>query len=728
MLYNIFLCGLIFSVCSAVHAGPALVKESLEPVSVQLRYLHQFQFAGFYAAIDQGYYKQEGLEVTLIEATLGEKAVDAVLAGRAEYGQTQTSLLYSRLQGKPLVALAPIFQHSPTALMVLKSSGVNSPHDLVGKRIMLEVGDNAISLLAMLKLEGVKSSDIEVIQHSYTLDELIAGEVDAVGVYLTDQPFLAKKLGVAFRVLNPISYGIDFYGDTLFTTEDEVRRHPERVERFLRATLRGWQHAMNHSDEIIDLILTQYNTKKTREDLVFEAQVMKTLMLPELIEIGNTNLGRWQRMANILVKQDSTLPENYSLEHFIYQPNKSWDKQYWIRYFFGALGLLLVVTLFFLYYWQLSKRLKGVIFERNEAEKNSLRLGHVLEQSSNEIYIFDVDTLKFIQVNEGGRKNLGYSMEELQSLTPLDLKPDYTQTAFNKLIAPLRVGSQQQVVFITRHRRKNGSFYPVEVRLQLYDVPGQAVYYAIINDITDRQRIDRELREKNRDLEQFIYMISHDLKSPLVTVKTFLSYLQQDIKLSDKTRVAEDLGFMASATDKMSMLLNDLLEFSRVGRQEKSKTSITFEQLTDDVIALSAGSIVAGKVKVGVEKVDLTLFGDRAELVQVWQNLVENSIKYMGNQANPQIDLGVKVINGDTVFYVKDNGMGIDPKYHEKIFKIFEQLNANIEGSGLGLALVKRIVEQYQGQVSVESKGSEQGTCIQFTLPEAVNFKPSGGA
>ncbi len=699
--------------------------KKLEPVSVQLRYLHQFQFAGFYAAINQGYYEEAGLDVTLIEAKLGKQTVDEVLSGKAQYGQTQTDLLHARLQGKPVVALAPIFQHSPTALLVRADSDIYSPHDLVGKKVMLQMGDNSINTLAMLHHEGVKLADIEVVNQSYVIDEFVNKTVDAMGVYIINRPFLLEQAGIKGRILNPINYGIDFYGDTLFTTEDEVNKHPERVDRFLQATLRGWQYAMDNSDEIINLIVNQYHTQESPEHLAFEAKTIKKLMLPSLVEIGHMNPGRWQRMADIFVKQGKA-PANYSLDGFIYTPNKPWYKQYWVRYLFIALTLLVIATICFIYYWQLSKRLQHVISERNIAEKNSLRLGHVLEQSSNEIYIFDVNTLHFIQVNQGGRQNLGYSMEELRNLTPIDIKPEYSEQKFYDLIQPLQKGEQQQLIYETIHQRKNGSYYPVEILLQIYSVPEKPIYYAITNDITDRKRIDKELLEKNTELEQFIYMISHDLKSPLVTVKTFLSYLVQDIEKENSSRIAEDIGFMSTATNKMSILLDDLLEYSRIGRQSKNIQPISFKQLTSDALKLTAGNISKNNITVQVKDIDLSLLGDHSELLQIWQNLIENSIKYMGDQANPLIEIGIHNIIANPIFYVRDNGIGIESQYHEKVFEIFEQLNPEIDGSGLGLALIKRIVELYQGSIYVESKGSGQGACFLFTLPTANNLTPNG--
>ena len=717
--YSLAVCSLLLGLITPIQAKQKPILHPLEPISIQLRYLHQFQFAGFYAAIDQGYYKDAGLDVTLIEATLGNKTVDEVLSGKAQYGQTQSDLLYARLQGKPVVALAAIFQHSPTALMVRADSDIYSPHDLIGKRVMLQMEDNAINTLAMLQNEGVKLSDIKIVDQSYVIDQLVDKTVDAMGVYTINRPFLLNQAGIAPRIINPINYGIDFYGDTFFTTEDEVKSHPERVKRVLHATLQGWQYAMDHTDEIIDLIIKQYNVKETREHLIFEAQTIRELMLPKLVEIGHMNPGRWYRMADVFVKQGKAA-KDYSLNGFIYTPNIPWYEQNWVRNFLIAAGLLLVVTLYSIYYWRLSKRLKKIIYERNKAEKNSLRLGSILEKSLNEIYIFDVKTLNFIQVNQGARKNLGYSMDELKNLTPVDIKPDFNEQQFCEFITPLHQGVQHQLVFETIHQRKDGSTYPVEVFLQIYREEEKPIYYAIINDISDRKKIDKELLEKNAELEQFIYMISHDLKSPLVTIKTFLSYLQQDIDKSDHKRITEDMGFMVSATDKMGILLDDLLEFSRVGRQSKKIIPLSLEQLIADALDLTAGQITEQKIKVKVNNVNLTLLGDYSELIQIWQNLIENAIKYMGQQTNPEIEIGTLFKSKKPFFYVQDNGIGVEPQYHEKVFEIFEQLNPKVPGSGLGLALIKRIVELYQGTIYIESKGLNQGTRFIFSLPEAT--------
>ena len=249
---------------------------------------------------------------------------------------------------------------------------------------------------------------------------------------------------------------------------------------------------------------------------------------------------------------------------------------------------------------------------------------------------------------------------------------------------------------------------------------GNALMYGFLTDITERKEQDRELEEKNRELERFTYTVSHDLKSPLVTIKTFLGYLVEDLKLPDPVRVQQDLGFMHNAADKMSQLLVELLELSRVGRIENPPQEVAFRDLAQEAVQLNAGRVSERGVAVKINEATVVLWGDRSRLAEIWQNLVENACKFMGNQENPLIEIGVENHERETCFFVRDNGLGIDPRFHAKVFGLFEKLETGDEGTGLGLALVKRIIEHYNGRIWIESAGEGQGTTIFFTLPKAI--------
>jgi PAS domain S-box-containing protein len=243
-------------------------------------------------------------------------------------------------------------------------------------------------------------------------------------------------------------------------------------------------------------------------------------------------------------------------------------------------------------------------------------------------------------------------------------------------------------------------------------------------DITGRKRQEKELSEKNSELERFTYTVSHDLKSPLVTVKTFLGYLEQDLARPDKERVKQDVAYMHTAADKMGQLLDELLNLARVGRKSNPDERITFKELAQEAVRLVAGRISTGGAEVQVADAAVVLEGDRPRLIEIWQNLVENACKFMGNQPKPRVEIGVEKRGSETVFFVRDNGAGIDPRFQEKVFGLFEKLDPKGEGTGMGLALVKRIVEMYKGRIWVESSGLGQGANFLFTLPEAVIIDP----
>jgi signal transduction histidine kinase len=238
--------------------------------------------------------------------------------------------------------------------------------------------------------------------------------------------------------------------------------------------------------------------------------------------------------------------------------------------------------------------------------------------------------------------------------------------------------------------------------------------------LSDTRRMSDELKRKNAELERFIYTASHDLKSPLVTISAFLGYLEADISTGDEEQIRKDLGFIRTAAGKMGLMLEELLELSRVGRVSVNPETVSLHDVMQQALQLVAGHLSERGVSVVCGESAIMLHGDRARLVEIWQNLVENAAKYMGNQAEPSITLGVEEVAGETVFFVCDNGIGIEQKYHHKIFGLFDKLDAGSEGSGLGLALVKRIVELYGGRIWVESEGVGRGSCFRFTLPEAL--------
>jgi len=341
----------------------------------------------------------------------------------------------------------------------------------------------------------------------------------------------------------------------------------------------------------------------------------------------------------------------------------------------------------------------------------------------------------WLDVNDTWCRMIGYSREELahrnwaDQTHPEDLAADLAQ--FNRLLS----GEIDRYSLEKRFIRKDGTVLFAEISVGCVRRPDGSADYIVglATDITERKRAEEalqqsalELQEKNAELERFLYTASHDLKSPVVTVRTFLGYLEQDLAAADAGRIEKDARFIRAAVDKMGRSLDELLEISRIGRVVSPPVRVALRSLVDDALSAVAGRIAERGVTVKVDDQGGALHGDRLRLAEVWQNLVENACKFMGDQKEPRIEIGVEARGAETVFFVRDNGIGLDPHYHTKVFDLFEKLDPNAEGTGLGLALVKRIVELYQGRIWVESSGQGQGACFYFTLPGAVNDPKEG--
>jgi len=322
----------------------------------------------------------------------------------------------------------------------------------------------------------------------------------------------------------------------------------------------------------------------------------------------------------------------------------------------------------------------------------------------------------------------GYSFEAyvarggwLAALHPDDAEQDARD------MAALR--ANQRVVTEVRAITKRGETRWVRVYAHpVWDPAAQQLtgIYGAVQDITERKQADaeretliKELEAKNAELERFSYTVSHDLKSPLITIRGFLGYLEKDAVSGSVEQLRADLARIADATGRMQRLLDELLELSRIGRKMNPPEDAPFEAIVREALALVEGRLTRRGVQVHVAPSLPVVHGDQARLVEVVQNLVDNAAKFMGAQPAPRIEIGVRAADGDAppVFYVCDNGIGIDLKYRERVFGLFDKLDAQSEGTGVGLALVKRIVEVHGGRIWVESDGPGAGSTFCFTLP-----------
>lgn len=292
---------ILFFILFTLNANATQNKDSLEKVSVQLQWLDQFQFAGYYMAKDKGFYRDVGLDVEIKKYKLGLKTIDEVTSMRATYGIGRPALIIDRSQGKKIILLSALFQSSPLVLLARADSNISSVKDFVGKTVMATFDDTSVaSIEAMLKRYNIKKSELNIIPYSYEIDDLISGKTDLMTAYRTNQAYRLEELGVDYKVFDPTDYGFDIYADLLFTSEYEVHNHRQRAKNFRDATHRGWKYAFEHVDETVSLIKQKYNGQnKSLAALRYEAKESEKLAYFNQSKLGDINQNKIQRIYDI---------------------------------------------------------------------------------------------------------------------------------------------------------------------------------------------------------------------------------------------------------------------------------------------------------------------------------------------------------------------------------------------------------------------------------------------
>jgi PAS domain S-box-containing protein len=364
-------------------------------------------------------------------------------------------------------------------------------------------------------------------------------------------------------------------------------------------------------------------------------------------------------------------------------------------------------------------RLRAAIRESQQ------RLSLLVQQSPLAVIEWDID-LRVVSWNPAAERIFGYtSKEALGSHIVGFIVPEAARPLIDQFWQDLSV-QQGSTHSVNENLTKDGRIITCEwFNAPLVDAGNQVIgVVSLTQDITERKQAESErealiaeLETKNAELERFTYTVSHDLKSPLITIGGFVGFLEKDALTGNQEQIKADVAHINDAVSKMQRLLNELLELSRIGRQMNPPVETSFEAIAREAVRLVHGRIAAHGVEVKIATGLPTVHGDRARLVEVVQNLVDNACKFMDDQPQPRIEIGTRESDEMMVFYVRDNGIGIEPQYHNKVFGLFEKLDPQSEGTGIGLTLVRRIIETHGGRIWVESEGTGQGSTFCFTLP-----------
>jgi diguanylate cyclase (GGDEF)-like protein/PAS domain S-box-containing protein len=522
-----------------------------DKVVLQLKYTHQFQFAGYYAAVEKGFYRDAGLEVQIAEGGDAEAPLREVLAGRAQYGTGSSSLLLARLSGKPVVVLGVIFQHSPYALAMRQGGKTPDIRRLIGKRVMLGPLSAPLShadeLSAYLKREGVALEQLQRIEHSYDPADLIQGRVDAVSIHTTNETDYLDRAGFPYDIFSPRTAGVDFYGDNLFTSEHELNGNPDRVKAFRAASLRGWQYAMAHQEEIADLILARYSRRHDRQHLLYEARQMVPLVQPVLVEIGYMNPERWRHIADVYADL-GLLPKGVTFSGFLYNAAPGTDLTWLYRIGGGATALLLLGAAIHFALLARERRRSADVIRAGEE-----RFRTMFEASPIGIALIDGASGTFSDVNPRYREIAGRSEDAFAHHGWLDFVHPDDVAGWALQMGRLAAGDVAEFRTTLRLVRADGSTVWVEASV----VPLQAgphLKLCMIEDVTDQKKTEALIWQQ----------ANFDPLTQLPNRRMFLDRLQQNVVKSrrDGSRIAIlfiDLDHFKEVNDTLGHHQGDVL-------------------------------------------------------------------------------------------------------------------------------------------------------------------------
>jgi PAS domain S-box-containing protein len=725
-----FIVGLMAFTLSATEAP-------LDKITLQLKWHHQFQFAGYYAAQEKGYYRDAGFEVNILEGKPGIDVVKEVVTGKAQFGVGSSSLVLARKQGQPVVVLAAVFQHSPVVLIARTGAGINSVQDMSGKRLMLEKRSD--ELLAYLHKEGVSENTMTLVEHTFNPDDLTQGKVDCISAYQTDETYFFDKANFSYLTFTPRMGGIDFYGDNLFTSEDELKTHPDRVKAFREASMKGWKYAMQHPEEMADSIISRFGEGRGRAYLLYEARKMEGLIQPGAVEMGYMYPGRWQHIIDTYVEL-GLLPKGFSMEEgFLYAPEASARKVnhrlVMIIAMLGGLGVILGGTALVLF--RLSLHLKREVTSRVKAESSlrdsEERFRTIFEKASDGVIVFSPEG-KIIDVNEIFAQMHGHTRTELLDLKITDISAPDTNDLVPERMRRLLAGESLKVELTEVH--KDGHAFETEATASLITFVGQPAILSFHRDISDRKRAEAENKKLQAQLQHAQKMeslgtlaggIAHDMNNVLSSILGLAStHIRSQTNGSPLYRA---LDTICKAAERGGKTVKSLLNFARQSPADERVLDIN-QILQKEIHLFERTTLAMIRIELDLAADLRSIRGDENALSNAFMNLCINAVDAMPE--NGILTLRTRNVTSDWVeVAVEDTGTGMPKEVLEKALDPFFTTKEIGKGTGLGLTLVYRTVQSHRGQMEILSEPGH-GTRVIIRFPtceaEAGSSESTGAA
>ncbi|MDX1482918.1 MAG: ABC transporter substrate-binding protein [Alphaproteobacteria bacterium] len=715
----------------------AVAATKANTVTLQLQWDHQFQFAGYYAALWKGFYAEEGLTVTIRSAFEPDgkfhKPTEEVATGRADFGVGAIDILKARDQGRPLVILASVYQHSPVAFYARAGTELRSPADLT----RLTVATRGINgraypeLMAMLRAENIPPARIRTqpIRLRLGLRDLSAGNVDVAAGFTISAGWIARELNLALTALYPSSYGVDFYGGALFTHKRLLDQSPETAEAFIRASLKGWRYALTHGEEIADRIAAELPRRIPLKDARgfnrFQIEQVARLIQADVITLGHINHARWGRMHAAL-KDIGLVKGQFEEKQAIYDRHQLARDRITKTHRF-AIGLTIAALTLGLGFWLVTvvrnRRLKQHTTQQlreSEAKYRAIMAAQpdLIFMLSREGVHLDYYASSLEDLLVEPEKFLGRRVDEV---LPADIAELYKK----RISDTLRTQQLQQFEYQLDFEDGYRSF---DCRMV---VSGKDQVLAIVRDVTAQRETAKQLQQaqKMEAVGQLTGGIAHDFNN-LLAVALGNVELAEDAARSGGD-VRPYLAAIKRATERGASLTHQLLAFSR--RQTLFPVALDVGKLTREMTDLLSRTLG--------ETIEVKVTGqDGLWLCEADPNLLESAILNLAINARDAMPQGgtLTITTGNARFdgedagaqsgskpgdyvmvAVSDTGTGMSKDVMEHVFDPFFTTKEVGRGTGLGLSMVYGFVKQSGGHVTVESEEG-LGTTIKLYLPRSV--------
>jgi PAS domain S-box-containing protein len=725
---------------SCVAAISAAVAASPEKIVLQLRWDHQFQFAGYYAALWQGYYAAAGLDVEIRPAFQPDGSfrdpIAEVASGRADFGTAGADILEAVDGGAPLMIVASVFQQSPVAFYAKAETRVSSLLDLTVLRVGARPkGIASVELRAMLREEGIDPGLVPLnpIEGDLGIEDLAAGRLDVAPGFTISAGWLAREYGLNLTALRPATYGVDFYGDAIFVNRRWIERDPELVRRFVAASLKGWQYALIQPEEVADRIARELpRTVPIRDAQAFnrfQIEPVRRLINFPVAELGNINPARWARMHAAL-KEAGLIAGSIAAADLIFDatrparaPSDRWTTVILIAL---VVGLGAASLAWGWYAWRSRAERRRTTETLRASEQ---RLDTIAERIPGVVYrrILHPDgRVSYSEVSASGHERLA-----LQAETVRDSSERFMEIIHRDDLPAWRCAIEESARNLTpfdmelRLRSKTGNYRWFHSMARPYRSDnGDIVWDGLALDVTDRKAAEERAREHKAELahvlrlgtvEEMASAYAHEISQPLVAIYNYARgcSLRLESGRYSAADLTDVLARIAQQAERASKVVRNIGDFVRKGETELHEADLN--AIVRTVAELAEVDFERGRVKLVLslaESLPLVMV-NRIEVEQVVLNLVRNAIEAMQDVAPADRILTIRTArrgDDEIEIVVSDTGPGL-PAEAARVFEPF--FTTKPGGLGMGLSISRTIIEAHGGRIEAEPA---YGRGAEFTI------------